>query len=79
MIDLIKRMPMLKGEMAPISKAKKNGIEKIILKTETKKENSNAEREKRTFFWDIAEAAERNADIKAIKNQFIFLPVNLKL
>jgi len=57
---------MLVGETAPISKAKKKGIEKRILKRDTRKENSNAEREKSTFFCEIADAAERTAEIRAI-------------
>ena len=69
---------MLSGVIELISKAKKNGIEKRILNRETRNENSNADREKRTFFCDIAEAAERTADIKAIKNQLMLLPVNQK-
>jgi hypothetical protein len=41
---------MLSAEIDPILKAKKKGIEKRMLKRETRKENSNAEREKSTFF-----------------------------
>jgi hypothetical protein len=70
---------MLSGEIDPISNAKKKGMERRMLKRDTKKENSNAEREKSTFFCEIAEAAESTAEIRAIKNQFIILPIDLNL
>ena len=78
MTDLTKRRAMLSGEIEPMLNEKKKGIEKRILNKETKKENSKAERVKRTFFCEMADAADNTAEIKAIKNQFIVLPVNLK-
>jgi hypothetical protein len=46
----MKRRAMLSGEIDDILKAKKKGTAKRILNKDTRKENSKADRENRTFF-----------------------------
>jgi len=50
----------------------KNGIQNRSVTAEMRNEKLNASSENSAFFSETAETAEKTADIKASKNQFIF-------